>query len=57
MKEIGDMTGMTWIDENRYFSPDQISVAIILIGILPQIGVKILFQFHKISFYAADKIL
>jgi len=57
MKEIGDMTGMTWIDENRYFSPDQISVAIILIGIEPQIGVKILFQFHKISFYAADKIL
>jgi hypothetical protein len=25
MKEIGKMTGMAWIDENRYLTTDQIS--------------------------------
>jgi hypothetical protein len=50
MKEIGDMTGMTWIDENRYFSPDQISVAIILIGIEPQVGIEVFSELHPLSF-------
>jgi hypothetical protein len=50
IKEIRNMTGMTRIDENRYFSSDQISIAIILIRILPQIGIEILFQLHSLSY-------
>src|SRR4030042_783037 len=46
MKKIGNMTGMTWIDESRYLSMDQISVTIILIWIVPKVSIKVLFQFH-----------
>jgi hypothetical protein len=35
MKKIGDVAGMTWIDENGYFSMNQITVTIVLIWILP----------------------
>jgi len=48
MKEVRDMAGMPRIDENRHFTPDQISVAIVLIGILPQIGIEVFFDFHLI---------
>jgi hypothetical protein len=35
MEEIGNMTGMTWIDENSLLSVDQVSVTVVLILILP----------------------
>jgi hypothetical protein len=49
MKEIGNMTGMTRIDENRYLSTDQISVAVIFISILPKIGIEVSLKFHEFS--------
>jgi hypothetical protein len=56
MKEIGKMTGMAWIDENRYLTTDQIGIAIVLIGIEPQVGIKILFRFHYHSFRGTGEI-
>jgi hypothetical protein len=35
MEEFGNMTGMTWIDENSLLSVDQVSVTVVLILILP----------------------
>jgi hypothetical protein len=49
MKETGNVTGVTRIDENRYLSPYQISVAVIFIGTLPEVGVEISFKFHPIE--------
>jgi hypothetical protein len=46
MKEIGEVTGMSRIDEKGDFSLDQISVAVIFVGILPKIGIKVFFNFH-----------
>jgi hypothetical protein len=48
-KEIGDMTGMTRIDQNRDLAKDQIGVAIVFIGILPKVGIQVFFEFHFLS--------
>jgi hypothetical protein len=50
MKELGDMTGMTRIDENRYLTTDQIGVAIVFVRILPQVGIEVFFDLHPLSF-------
>jgi hypothetical protein len=38
-EEFAEITGMTWIDESGLLSLDHISVAIVLIWILPWIGI------------------
>jgi hypothetical protein len=43
------MTGVTWIDENGFISMDQISVTIVLIRILPQVGIEVFSQLHPLS--------
>jgi len=53
MKEIGDVTGMTWIDEDRYFTMDQIGVAVIFVNILPKVGIEVFFKFHPIKLLRA----
>jgi hypothetical protein len=45
-KEVGDVAGMAWIDENRYFSTNQISITVVFVGILPKVGKKVFFKFH-----------
>jgi hypothetical protein len=50
MEEMGDMTGMTRIDENRYLTTDQIGVAIVFVRILPQVGIEVFFDLHPLSF-------
>jgi hypothetical protein len=52
MKEMGDMTGMTRIDENRHLTTDQIGVAIVFIGVLPQIGIETLIELHPLPLYS-----
>jgi hypothetical protein len=49
VKDSLHMTGMTRINEDRHLSVDQVRVTIVLIGILPEVNVKILFQFHYLS--------
>jgi hypothetical protein len=56
LKEIGDMLGMTRIDQSVYLSPDQIGVAIVLVGIGPQIGIEVFFEFHPSSLLQQVKI-
>jgi hypothetical protein len=46
MKEVRNVTGMTWIDEDCHFSMDQIGVAVVFVGILPKIGIEVFFKFH-----------
>jgi hypothetical protein len=48
-KEIGEVTGMTRIDEKGYFSIDQISVAVVFVGILPKVGIEVFFNFHPVE--------
>jgi hypothetical protein len=50
MKEMGDMTGMTRIDEGGYLSMNQITVTIVLIGISPKIGIEVFPELHPLSF-------
>jgi hypothetical protein len=49
VQEFAEMTGMSWIDQNGHVSMDHISVTIVLIRILPQIGIKIFFKFHPVD--------
>jgi hypothetical protein len=42
--------GMTWIDEDRYFSMDQIGVAVIFVNILPKVSIEVFFKSHPIEF-------
>ena len=56
LKEIGDMLGMTWVDESGYFSTDQKGVAIVLMGIGPEIGIEVFFEFHPSSLLQQTKI-
>jgi len=46
MKEVRNVTGMTWIDEDRHFSMDQIGVAVVFVNILPKVGIEVFFKFH-----------
>jgi hypothetical protein len=50
MKKIGNVAGMTWIDENGYLSMNQITVTIVLIGISPKIGIEVFSELHPLSF-------
>jgi hypothetical protein len=56
MKEMGDMTGMTRIDENGYLSTDQIGVAIVLVRILPQVSIQVFFNLHPLPLLQQAKI-
>jgi hypothetical protein len=56
LKEIGDMLGMAWIDQSGHLSPDQKGVAIILIGIGPEIGIEVFSEFHPSSLLQQVKI-
>jgi hypothetical protein len=47
-EEIGDVTGMARIDENGNLSMNQISVAVIFVGILPKVGTEAFFNFHPV---------
>jgi hypothetical protein len=49
LEEVGNMTGMTRIDENRYLSVDQIGIAVIFICILPKVGIEVFFNLHPIE--------
>jgi hypothetical protein len=50
MKKMGDMTGMTRIDEDRDLSTNQKGVAVVLIGIGPEIGIEVFFEFHLLPY-------
>jgi hypothetical protein len=50
MKKIGNVAGITWIDEGGYLSMNQITVTIVLIWIEPQIGIEVFFNLHPLSF-------
>jgi hypothetical protein len=39
--------GVTWIDEDRSISLDQVSIAVILIGIFPEITEEPFSEFHE----------
>jgi hypothetical protein len=56
VEEIGDVTGMTRIDEEGYLSMDQISVAIIFVSILPGVGIEVFFKFHPVELLLAFSI-
>ena len=56
LKEIRDMLGMARIDESGYFSTNQKGVAIILMGIGPEIGIEVFFEFHPSSLLQQVKI-
>jgi hypothetical protein len=49
MKKMGNMTGMTRINEDRHLSVDNVRVTIVLMGILPQIGVEVFPKLHMID--------
>jgi len=49
MKEVGNMTGMTRIDENGLFSLDHIGVAVVFISILPKISIEVFSKIHPIE--------
>jgi hypothetical protein len=54
MKKIGNVAGMTWIDENGYLPMNQITVTIVLIGISPKIGIEVFSELHFLSTALAD---
>jgi hypothetical protein len=56
VQEFAEMTGMSWIDQNGHVSMDHISVTIVLIRILPQVGIKVFFKFHYHSFRGTGEI-
>jgi hypothetical protein len=43
------MASMTRIDENCFVSMDHIGIAIVLIGVLPEIGIEVFLELHKID--------
>jgi len=49
MKNVREMTGMAWIDENSLALVDHKGVTIVFILVLPKIGIEALFKFHKIN--------
>jgi hypothetical protein len=49
MREVGDVTGMTRIDEGGYLSIDHVSITIVLILILPKISIKVFLQLHPLD--------
>jgi hypothetical protein len=53
---MGNMLGMTQIDQSGHLSLDQKGVAIILIGIGPEIGIEVFFEFHPSSLLQQVKI-
>jgi hypothetical protein len=44
-KEVGEVTGMTRIDQKGHFSVNQIAVAVIFVGILPKVDIEDFFNF------------
>jgi hypothetical protein len=48
VEDLLKMAGMARIDEEGHLPIDHISVTIVLIGILPQVGIEALSQFHRL---------
>jgi len=49
VKDLLQVAGMPRIDENCPLAIDDISITIVLIGILPRIGIEVFLKFHKID--------
>jgi hypothetical protein len=47
MKDLLQVAGMPRIDEYRLIPIDHKRIAIVLIGIPPEVGIETLFQFHR----------
>jgi hypothetical protein len=49
VKDILQVAGMPWINENRLLAIDDISITIVLIRIPPEIGIDVFLKFHEID--------
>jgi hypothetical protein len=53
-KKVRKMMGMAGIDEHGLLPVDRIGIAVVLIGILPEISIETFFKLHSLSFGSCE---